>query len=399
MIQFAKPDITSAEILKVESTLKSGWLTGGPKVAAFAMEVANQSGTDHAVCYDSCTAAMEMSLRALGIGPGDDVITTPYTYSATAEVIRNVGAKIVFCDLKPGTFEMDYGKLPELITERTKAVIPVDYGGVPCRYGDLFQAISSKASLYHPSTPLQKSIGRVAVVADAAHSFGASYEGYPVGCVADFTCFSFHVLKPITTGGEGGAVVWRDFDNIDNDLLERRLALLGDHGQTGKNISGIHGREWEYDIALFGYNHIMTDVDAAAGLGQLDRMKELYSAREALTKLYYLNLPGSVEAALQHFGKDYTSSMHLFPIRIPEAGENERNRVFASLLDDGICCNVHYKPLPMFTAYIREGFDIQDYPVAYDTYKNLITLPYHTHMTVDDVERVCAAVERAVKAL
>ena len=189
MIQFAKPDITSAEILKVESTLKSGWLTGGPKVSAFAMEVANQSGADHAVCYDSCTAAMEMSLRALGIGPGDEVITTPYTYSATAEVIRNVGAKIVFCDLKPGTFEMDYGKLPELITERTKAVIPVDYGGVPCRYGDLFQAISSKASLYHPSTPLQKSIGRVAVVADAAHSFGASYEGYPVGCVADFTCF------------------------------------------------------------------------------------------------------------------------------------------------------------------------------------------------------------------
>lgn len=399
MIQFAKPDITSAEILKVESTLKSGWLTGGPKVATFRMEIAAISGADHAVCYDSCTAAMEMSLRALGIGPGDEIITTPYTYSATAEVIRNVGAKIVFCDLKPGTFEMDYGKLPGLITERTKAVMPVDYGGVPCRYADLFQAISSKASLYHPSTPLQKNIGRVAVVADAAHSFGASYEGYSVGGVADFTCFSFHVLKPITTGGEGGAVVWRDFDNIDNDLLERRLALLGDHGQTEKNISGIHGREWEYDIALFGYNHIMTDVDAAAGLGQLDRMKELYSAREALTKIYYLNLPGSVEAALQHFGKDYTSSMHLFPIRIPGAGENERNRVFASLLDDGIACNVHYKPLPMFTAYIREGFDIQDYPAAYDTYKNLITLPYHTHMTVDDVELVCAAVERAVKAL
>ena len=186
--------------------------------------------------------AMEMSLRALDIGPGDEVITTPYTYSATAEVIRNVGAKIVFCDLKHDSFEMDYEKLSGLITERTKAVMPVDYGGVPCRYADLFQAISSKASLYHPSTPLQKSIGRVAVVADAAHSFGAGYEGYPIGCVADFTCFSFHVLKPITTGGEGGAAVWRDFDNIDNDLLERRMALLGDHGQTGKNIHKIHGR-------------------------------------------------------------------------------------------------------------------------------------------------------------
>lgn len=224
------------------------------------MEIAAISGADHAVCYDSCTAAMEMSLRALGIGPGDEIITTPYTYSATAEVIRNVGAKIVFCDLKPGTFEMDYGKLPGLITERTKAVMPVDYGGVPCRYADLFQAISSKASLYHTSTPLQKSIGGSPLWLTPPIASAPATKVNSVGGVADFTCFSFHVLKPITTGGEGGAVVWRDFDNIDNDLLERRLALLGDHGQTEKNISGIHGREWEYDIALFGYNHIMTDV-------------------------------------------------------------------------------------------------------------------------------------------
>lgn len=399
MIQFAKPDITSEEIGRVENTLKSGWLTGGPTVSAFAYKVAYNSGADHAVCYDSCTAAMEMSLRALGIGPGDEVITTPYTYSATAEVIRNVGAKIVFCDLKPGSFEMDYEKLPDLITEKTKAVMPVDYGGVPCRYADLFQAISSKSSLYHPSTPLQKSIGRVAVVADAAHSFGASYEGYPIGAVADFTCFSFHVLKPITTGGEGGAAVWRDFDNIDNEILANRMALLGDHGQTGKNINGIHGREWEYDIALFGYNHIMTDVDAAAGIGQIERMDLLTAARENLTRDYYKFLPDCVDAGLQHFGKDYTSSMHLFPIRIPGVGEKERNQVFAHMVDAGISCNVHYKPLPMFTAYIREGFDIADYPEAYNTYKNLITLPYHTHMTSGDVEKVCREIERAVKAL
>lgn len=399
MIQFAKPDITSAEINNVETTLKSGWLTGGPKVADFSRAVAAHCGTDRAVCYDSCTAAMEMSLRALGIGPGDEVITTPYTYTATAEVIRNVGAKIVFCDLKRNTFEMDYEKLPDLITEKTKAVMPVDYGGVPCRYADLFQAISSKGSLYHPSTPLQKSLGRIAVVADAAHSFGASYDGHPIGCVADFTCFSFHVLKPITTGGEGGAAVWRDFDNIDNDLLERKMSLLGDHGQTGKNIHKIHGREWEYDISLFGYNHIMTDVDAAAGLGQLDRMTELTTAREKLTRAYYKHLPDCVEAGLQHFGNGYTSSFHLFPIRIPGAREDERNRVFAHMVDAGISCNVHYKPLPMFTAYIREGFDIADYPEAYNTYKNMITLPYHTHMTEDDVAEVCLEIERAVKAL
>lgn len=397
MIPFARPDITGREAFAAKETLLSGWLTGGPAVKRFAQKVADFCCADHAVCYDSCTAALEMSLRALGIGPGDEVITTPYTYSATAEVIRNVGARIVFCDLRPGTFEMDYSVLPDLITPRTKAVIPVDIGGVPCRYGELFQAISSKASLYHPSTPLQKSIGRVAVVADAAHSFGAAYEVYCVGCVADFTCFSFHVLKSITTGGEGGAVVWRDFDNIDNDCLEQRLALLGDHGQTGKGATGEPGRAWEYDIALFGYNHIMTDVDASVGLAQLDRFGEIMASRIKLTTLYYRSLPDCVEPCLQHFGPNFTSAMHLFPIRIPGAGEGERNRVFAELAEAGVSCNVHYKPLPMFTAYIRAGFDIQDYPVAYDTFKNLITLPYHTEMSNNDVELVCNALRKAVE--
>lgn len=397
MIPFAKPDITGAEAFAAKETLLSGWLTGGPVVQRFAQKIAEFCCADHAVCFDSCTAALEMSLRALGIGPGDEVITTPYTYTATAEVIHNVGARIVFCDLKAGTFEMDYEMLADLITERTKAVIPVDIGGVPCRYGELFQAISSKASLYHPSTPLQKSIGRVAVIADAAHSFGAEYRGYMVGCVADFTCFSFHVLKSITTGGEGGAVVWRDFDNIDNDRLERRIALLGDHGQTGKGITGHHGREWEYDIALLGYNHIMTDVDAAVGLAQIDRFHKIAEKRKELTLKYREVLPDCVEAGLDHFGTGYVSAMHLFPIRIPGAGERERDRVFGELLDAGISCNVHYKPLPMFTAYIRLGFDIQDYPVAYDTFKNLITLPYHTSMSAQDVELVCRELEKAVR--
>lgn len=337
-----------------------------------------------------------MSLRALGVGPGDEVITTPYTYSATAEVIRNVGARIVFCDLKPGTFEMDYERMADFITTRTKAIIPVDIGGVPCRYGDLFQAISSKASLYHPSTPLQKSIGRVAVVADAAHSFGASLMNWKVGAIADFTCFSFHVLKSITTGGEGGAVVWRDFDGHDNGRLEQQLRLLGDHGQTGKGITWEMGRAWEYDIALFGYNHIMTDVDASVGLTQLERFKEIMEGRKILTQDYYNTLPSCVEPCLRHFGHGFTSAMHLFPVRIPGADEGERNRVFAAMVGAGISCNVHYKPLPMFTAYIREGFDIRDFPVAYDTFKSLITLPYHTNMSLQDIELVCDTLRKAV---
>lgn len=399
MIRFAMPDISSAEIFKAKNTLQSGWLTKGKLVTEFEDKIKEICDVDHAVCYDSCTAAMEMSLRALDIGPGDEVITTPFTYSATAEVIRNVGAKVVFCDLKQGTFEMDYDKLAELINEHTKAVIPVDYGGVPCRYGKLFQAVSSKADIYHPSTPLQKSIGRVAIIADAAHSFGATYFGRPIGGIADFTCFSFHVLKPITTGGEGGAVVWQDFYAFDNERLERRLRLLGDHGQTGKGERGVHGREWEYDISLFGYNHIMTDVDAAVGLAQLGRMPEIFNTKSNVTRLYMEFLPGCVEPALNHNGDNYESSMHLFPVRIPGAGENERNAVFAKMLDAGIQCNVHYKPLPMFTAYIREGFDIEDYPVAYETYKNLITLPYHNGLTINDIELICNELRKAVQSI
>jgi len=397
MIPFAKPDITTQEATAAGKTLLSSWLTGGPVVNQFASKVAEFCSADRAVCYDSCTAALEMSLRALGIGKGDEVITSPYTYSATAEVIRNVGARIVFCDLKPGTFEMNYDILPDLIRPNTKAVIPVDIGGKPCNYYALSTAISSKASLFYPSTPLQKSIGRVAVVADAAHSFGASRGNWKTGAIADFTCFSFHVLKSITTGGEGGAVVWREFDGIDNDRLADELALLGDHGQTTKERTGEKGRAWEYDIALFGFNHIMTDVDAAVGLVQLDRFGEVMEKREALTKEYYRLLPGCVEPGIYHFGDGFTSSMHLFPVHIPGANEEERNRVFAELLDAGICCNVHYKPLPMFTAYIRAGFDIRDYPVAYDTFKNLITLPYHTGMTADDVVRVCETIERVIR--
>lgn len=399
MIPFARPDISGSEAFAAKEVLLSGMLTGGSVVHVFEKKVAEISGADRVVCYDSCTAALEMALRILGIGDGDEVITTPLTYTATADVIRNVGATIVLCDLKPGRFEMDYDKMGELVTSRTKAIIPVDYGGVPCDYPHISCVLSKVSSKFNPANSLQDSIGRPAVIADAAHSFGAALNGDPVGTLADFTCFSFHALKSVTTGGEGGALAWVDFDGVDNERIERSLRLLGDHGQTGKNIRGTHGREWEYDVELFGQNHIMTDVDAAAGLAQIERLSEIYLKRVAITERYYARLPQNVVAGLLHFMSTQKSALHLFPVRIPGATEAQRDHVFARMLDAGICCNVHYKPLPLFTAYIRAGFNINDYPVSHATYKNLLTLPYHTHMTLEDVDFVCETLGKAVKEL
>lgn len=399
MIQFAKPDISGSEAFAAKETLLGGMLTGGPVVPAFEKKIAEITGADHVVCYDSCTAALESALRILGIGPGDEVITTPFTYTATADVIRNVGASIIFCDLKSDSFEMDYQKMVELITPRTKAVIPVDYGGVPCDYPQLSRLLMEKADLFVPANPIQASIGQPAIIADAAHSFGASLAGNSVGILADFTCFSFHAIKNVTTGGEGGALVWVDFDEINNADLERTLHLIGDHGQTAKNISGVHGREWEYDIELFGQNHIMTDVDAAVGIEQINRLGLLDVNRRYITELYEYMLPKTCVPALDHRSHWHKSAMHLFPIRITGADEDKRNAVFASMLDAGIHCNVHYKPLPMFTAYRQAGFSIEDFPAAYEMYANLITLPYHTFLTTDDVETVCKTLGKAVEGL
>ena len=391
MINFASPDMTFLEQKNASEVIRSHWLTAGPKVNEFAEAIRQYCGADHAVCYDSCTAAMEMSLRVLGVGPGDEVITTPYTYTATAEVIRNLGAKIVFCDLQPDSFEMDYSLLGKLITPKTKAIIPVDIGGKMCDYGLLLTALKLKANVFVPASPVQKSLGRIAIVADAAHSFGASRSGRMSGSVADFTCFSFHVLKVITTGGEGGAVLFRDFDGVDNEQLEVELKLLGDHGQTRRftKMQDNGGNRWEYDIALFGYNHIMTDVDATVGLAQLVRMDELVPKRARIFERYDELLRPYGLPAIQHFGDDFVSSMHLYPVRFAGAGESERNRIFAKMYESGISCNVHYKPLPMFTAYRNAGYDIDDYPEAYAMYANLITLPCHTLMDVKDVEFVC----------
>ena len=357
MIKFSTPDITTAEVKKVEEAIDTRWLTNGPTVREFERRIAKLSRCDRAVAYDSCTGAMEMALRALGIGPGDEVITTPYTYSATAEVIRNVGARIVFVDLGNG-FEMDYEKVAEAMTERTKAIMPVDIGGKLCDYQSIMAAaVSFGGGSFRPISPLQEAIGRPAIVADAAHSFRATENGKVCGQFADFTCFSFHVLKNITTGGEGGAVVWRDFKGVDNDALEATLRLLGDHGQTSRDKS----KGWEYDIALFGYNSIMTNLDAAMGLAQLDRFNELLTKRAAVTAKY-----------------------------------DDLFKVYLRLMEAGVPCNVHYKPLPMMTAYKNLGFDIKDFPRAFDMFKNLLTIPYHTELTEGDQEAIVYHIGKAV---
>lgn len=397
-IAFATPDLTVQEVRDVSKVINSRWIANGPTVRKFESRIAERSKCDRAVCFDSCTGAMEMALRALGIGPGDEVITTPYTYSATAEVIRNVGATIVFVDLDGKSFEMNYEKVAAAITEKTKAVMPVDIGGKLCNYESLYAAVISKMEKYKPKTDLQKAIGRVAIVADAAHSFGATQAGKVCGEFADFTCFSFHVLKNITTGGEGGAVVWKDFKGYDNDALEGTFRLLGDHGQTSRDKS----KGWEYDIALFGYNSIMTDVDAAMGIAQLSRLDSINKKRTHITKLFDELFTGSgIEPLIRHFGDDYQSAMHLYPIRLPKSvkGEKGRNKVYFYLKDKGVPCNVHYKPLPMMTAYKSIGFNIKDFPNAYDMFKSLLTIPYHSDLTDEQIVYIVNAIKEAVESV
>lgn len=408
-INFATPDIGRKEIENIGDAVKSRWIANGPRVREFERRIAEMSGCDRAVAFDSCTGAMEMALRVLGVGPGDEVITTPYTYSATAEVIRNVGAKIVFIDLDrydDYSFEMDYEKVADAITEKTKAVMPVDIGGKLCNYDALMEAISYKKSIFKASSPLQESIGRVAIVADAAHSFGADRCGRVCGQFADFTCFSFHVLKNITTGGEGGALVWRNFGDGLDDVIENQLRLLGDHGQTSRDKS----KGWEYDIALFGYNSIMTDVDAAMGISQLDRFSEIRMKRIDVTVRYddLFSRTDAVTPVIRHFGPYYTSAMHLYPVMVvdpdrqssssfPVSVETLRNEIYWMLRDAGIPCNVHYKPLPMMTAYREAGFDIADYPRAYRMYSGLLTIPYHTELTADQQEYIVKNIWKAAR--
>ena len=383
-IPFSPPDITEAEINEVISALRSGWITTGKRTKELEARVAEYVGAKKAVCLNSATACMELTLRVLGIGPGDEVITSAYTYTASASVIHHVGAKIVLVDTAPGSYEMDYDLLAEAITEKTKAIIPVDVGGKMCDYDRIYQVVESKRHLFQPRNTIQGLFNRVIIMADAAHAFGATRKGLNCGQVADFTCFSFHAVKNLTTA-EGGAVVWRDDLGLDDDLLYKEFMLQSLHGQSKDALTKSKEGDWEYDIVYLGYKCNMTDVLAAIGLAQLKRYNDLLARRKEIIKLYDSFLRPLGVQTLDHYGEDFSSSGHLYMTRIPGINEQQRNRIIQRMAEAGVAANVHFKPLPLFTAYKKQGFDIKDYPNAYKQYANEITLPLHTLLSDDDV--------------
>jgi len=394
-IPFSPPDLTDAEIYEVIQTLKSGWITTGPKTKLFEEKIAQYIGVKKAVCLNSATAAMEMTLHILGIGPGDEVITSAYTYTASASVIHHVGAKIVLIDVAPNSFEMDYDKLAEAINERTKVIIPVDIAGRMCDYDKIFQIVESKRHLFKANNELQRMFNRIIVLADAAHSFGAERKKVKSGLAADFTCFSFHAVKNLTTA-EGGAVTWRQDLGLDEEWLYKQFMLYSLHGQSKDALEKTKKGSWEYDIIFPAYKCNMTDILAALGLVQLTRYQELMKRRREIIKTYdRLLLPLGIES-LQHYGKEFSSSGHLYLARIPGANEVERNEIIMKMAEAGVVTNVHYKPLPMMTAYKNMGFCIKDYPNAYKQYQNEISLPLHTMLSDEDVEYVCECLKRAV---
>ena len=383
-IPFSPPDITELEINEVVSALKSGWITTGPRVKEFEKLIAEYVGVKKAVCLNSATAAMEGVLRILGIGPGDEVITTAYTYTASASIIHHVGAKIILVDTAPDSFEMDYEQLPSLINERTKMIIPVDLAGIVCDYERVYEAVYAKAHLFEPKTEYQKQINRVTVMSDAAHAFGATRRGLNCGQIADFTCFSFHAVKNITTA-EGGAVVWRNDIGIDDQLLYHDFMLYSLHGQSKDALSKNKVGSWEYDILYPAYKCNMTDILASVGLAQLNRYSELLEIRMNIIKLYDSILQKAKIKSLEHYTEDGISSGHLYLARIPNINEVQRNEIILEMAKRGISTNVHYKPLPMFTAYKNLGFNLNDYPNAFSMYENEITLPLYSTLTIEEV--------------
>ena len=387
-IPFSPPDITDVEINNVVEVLKSGWITTGPKTKEFERQIAEYCNTNKAICLNSATACMEMTLRLLGIGEGDEVITSAYTYTASASVIHHVGAKIVLVDTAKDSFQMDYEKLEEAITERTKAIIPVDLAGVMCDYEKIFEVVNRKKDLFKANNELQEAIGRVVVLADGAHSFGASQKGKMSGEVADFTSFSFHAVKNLTTA-EGGALTWKSIDGVDDEDIYKRLNTLSLHGQTKDALAKTKIGSWEYDIVEPAYKCNMTDIMAAIGMGQLSRYEELLNYRKAIINRYD-ELLEDVEGVevLKHYTNDNTSSGHLYLVRLTGKDEEFRNEVIIKMAEEGIATNVHYKPLPLLTAYRNLGFDIEDYPNAFGMYKNEITLPLNTLISLEEVEYV-----------
>ena len=386
-ISFSPPDISSLEIEEVTQALKSGWITTGPRTKKLESLIAEWVGTQKCVCLNSQTACAEMALRLLGIGKGDEVITTAYTYTASASVIDHIGAKIVLVDVQKDSLEMDYDAVADLINGNTKAIIPVDIAGIPCDYKRLFEIVEQKKHLFKPNGRLQGAIGRVAIMADAAHSFGATYNGQMVGAVADFSSFSFHAVKNFTTA-EGGALTWRSIPGIDDAEIYKQLQLFSLHGQSKDALAKTQLGSWEYDIVGTWYKCNMTDIAAAIGLKQFERYPEMLIRRRELIERYDSALgPVGVET-LSHYTDEYASSGHLYLTRIPGVSEEQRNEIIIKMAERDIACNVHYKPLPMHTAYKNLGFDIKDYPNAYAHFANEITLPLHTCLSDEEQKYV-----------
>lgn len=388
-VPFSPPDISEAEIREVTEALRSGWITTGPKTKELERRVAAYVHAPKAVCLNSGTACMELALHFLGVGPGDEVITSAYTYSASASVACHAGAEVVLVDTAPGSYEMDYAKLEEAVTERTKVIIPVDIGGVMCDYERIYEIAERKKGCFSPANEVQEAFGRIVVLEDAAHAFGAERAGKRCGETADFTSFSFHAVKNFTTA-EGGALVWRNIPGMDNEWIYRQFMLLSLHGQDKDALAKSKPGAWEYDIVMTGYKCNMTDIMAGIGLAQMERYAGMLKRRRDILNVYEAELGGLPVELLSHdgtdrLGREYHSSRHLCLARLCGKTEAFRNALIEALAEKGVAANVHYKPLPMHTAYKKLGFDIKDYPNAFHQYENEITLPLHTRLTDEEM--------------
>ena len=383
-IPFSPPDISDGEINEVIDTLKSGWITTGPKTKELERRLSEFTNTPKTVCLNSATAALELTLRVLGIAEGDEVIVPAMTYTASCSVIYHVGAKAIIVDIAEDSHEMDYDALADAITENTKAVIPVDLAGIPCDYDKIFEVVESKKYLFKANSEYQEKLGRVAVVADGAHALGSTYKGKEIGSMADFTTFSFHAVKNFTTA-EGGSVTWKQNENFDNEELYREYQIYSLHGQTKDALAKTKAGSWEYDIVIPGYKCNLTDIAASIGLVQLDRYPKLLERREDIISQYNKGFEGTRITALSHSSEDYKSCGHLYITRVEGATFEQRGEIITKMAERGISCNVHYKPLPLLTAYKNLGFNIENYPNAYNYYVKEITLPLHTRLSDEDI--------------
>ena len=395
-IKFSPPDITQEEIDEVTDTLRSGWITTGPKTKLFEKQIARYCHTAKAVCLNSATAGLELILRFLGIGEGDEVITSAYTYTASASVIEHVGAKIVLVDVDKEDFYISAANVAKAVNDRTKAIIGVDIAGVIADYDALYKIAEDNKGIFKAANPVQKRIGRIAVIADAAHSFGAVREGKVSGEIADFTSFSFHAVKNLTTA-EGGAVTWKSIEGISDEDIYTQFMLMSLHGQSKDALSKMKIGAWEYDIKTLGYKCNMTDIMSAIGIVQLRRYPSLLARRKEIIEKYDKAFAGTAITPVKHYGKDFAGSGHLYITRVDGIDEKQRNAIITRLAEKGIASNVHYKPLPMFTGYKEIGFDIKDYPCAYDMYRNEITLPLHTLLTDEEVDYIIDSYKEAVR--